>query len=554
MMADASPTAHWDDAADVVVVGFGAAGACAALEAAQNGASVAVLDRFHGGGATAASGAVIYAGGGTPYQRAAGYDDTPEEMVRYLKLEVGNTVAHATLHRFCEESRENIAWLEEAGVPFEASLCPFKTSYPTDDYYLYFSGNEQVGRYRAEAKPAPRGHRAKGPGISGLALFRCLENAARSQGVILHTQTEVRRLVFSRTGRINGVEGRSLPSGSGWARIHGRLSRIHAKATTYAPPLARQLTALLDRIMDRHARPYRVRAHRGVILAAGGFVFNREMVAEHAPLYLRCLPLGTAGDDGTGIRLGQSAGGATARMERVSAWSFYVPPEALMKGVLVSPQGERICNEELYGATQGKLIAAQGGDAYLIFDSRTRREGLCQIRSQAALFQWLYMLPAFFLGRKKEQSLAALAAKLGMPPTQLQATMTAYNATAERGEPDPMGKSPERFVPQDRPPFFAIDCSLDWTKGVPCSAMTLGGLAVDEETGQVLSAGGSAIEGLYTAGRNAVGICSQSYVSGLSIADCVFSGRRAGRHAALLPGSWRNPDTTQAHELRRDRA
>jgi 3-oxo-5alpha-steroid 4-dehydrogenase len=554
MTANLSPTAHWDDEVDVAVVGFGAAGACAALEAAQNGARVAALDRFHGGGATAASGAVVYAGGGTPYQQAAGYDDTPEEMYRYLKLEVGGWVSDATLRRFCEESRANIAWLEEAGVPFEASLCPFKTSYPTDDYYLYFSGNEQVSRYRAKAKPAPRGHRAKGPGISGLALFRGLENATQAQGIVLRTQTQVQRLVFSRTGQITGVEGRSLPYGSRWAPIHRRLSRIHAKATTYAPPLAKQLTALLVRIMDRHARPYRLRAHKGVILAAGGFIFNREMIAEHAPLYLRCLPLGTAGDDGAGIRLGTSAGGATARMERVSAWSFYVPPEALMQGVLVNRQGERICNEELYGATQAELIAAHGGDAYLVFDSRTHREGLRQLWDQAAAFQLLYMLPALFLGRKKEQSLTALAAKLGMPPTQLQATMTAYNATVERGAPDPLGKSPERFVPQDRPPFYAIDCSLDWTKGVPCTAMTLGGLVVDEETGQVLSADGSAIEGLYAAGRNAVGICSQSYVSGLSIADCVFSGRRAGRHAALLSGNGRYPNTAQAREDGRDRS
>jgi 3-oxo-5alpha-steroid 4-dehydrogenase len=554
MTANLSPTEYWDDEVNVAVVGFGAAGACAALEAAQNGTRVAVLDRFHGGGATAASGAVVYAGGGTPYQLAAGYDDTPEEMLRYLKLEVGDTVSDATLRRFCEESRGNIAWLEEAGVPFEASLCPFKTSYPTDDYYLYFSGNEQVSRYRAEAKPAPRGHRAKGPGISGLALFGGLEKAAGAQGVVLRTQTEVQRLAFSPDGQITGVEGRSLPPGSWWASVHGRFSRISAKATTYAPPLTKVLTTLLERIMDRHARPYRLRARKGVILAAGGFVFNREMVAEHAPLYLRCLPLGTVGDDGAGIRLGKSAGGATARLERVSAWSFYVPPEALMQGVLVNGQGERICNEELYGATQGRIIAAHGGDAYLIFDSRTRREGLRQLRDQAALFQLLYMLPAFFLGRKKEPSLDALAAKLGMPVTQLQATMTAYNTTAERGEPDPLGKSPERIVPQDRPPFFAIDGSLDWSKGVPCSAMTLGGLVVDEETGQVLSAGGSAIEDLYAAGRNAVGICSQSYVSGLSIADCVFSGRRAGRHVALRSGSGRPPDTATARELRRDRS
>lgn len=66
-------TGPWDAEVDVVVVGFGGAGVCAALEAAQQGASVLVLDRCHGGGSTAASGGVIYAGGGTPYQKADVY-------------------------------------------------------------------------------------------------------------------------------------------------------------------------------------------------------------------------------------------------------------------------------------------------------------------------------------------------------------------------------------------------------------------------------------------------------------------------------------------------
>ena len=55
----------WDDRADVVVVGFGAAGAAAAIEAADRGARVRLLERFQGGGATTLSGGIIYAGGGT---------------------------------------------------------------------------------------------------------------------------------------------------------------------------------------------------------------------------------------------------------------------------------------------------------------------------------------------------------------------------------------------------------------------------------------------------------------------------------------------------------
>ncbi len=94
-----------------------------------------------------------------------------------------------------------------------------------------------------------------------------------------------------------------------------------------------------------------------------------------------------------------------------------------------------------------------------------------------------------------------------------------------------MGKSAELLQPLSTPPFYAIDCSLD-SAIFPAPCMTLGGLRVEGATGRVLRTDGSAIEGLYAAGRNAVGVSSRSYMSGLSIADCFFSGRNAGRHAA----------------------
>ncbi len=62
----------WDDTADVVVVGFGAAGACAALEARATGADVVLVDKFEGGGTTALSGGVVYAGA-TRFQQEAGF-------------------------------------------------------------------------------------------------------------------------------------------------------------------------------------------------------------------------------------------------------------------------------------------------------------------------------------------------------------------------------------------------------------------------------------------------------------------------------------------------
>ena len=65
--------------------------------------------------------------------------------------------------------------------------------------------------------------------------------------------------------------------------------------------------------------------------------------------------------------------------------------------------------------------------------------------------------------------------------------------------------------------------------GVTSFHITLGGLRVDEDSGTVLRADGSPIRGLHAAGRTALGIASNHYVSGLSLADCVWSGRRAGR-------------------------
>jgi 3-oxo-5alpha-steroid 4-dehydrogenase len=62
--------------------------------------------------------------------------------------------------------------------------------------------------------------------------------------------------------------------------------------------------------------------------------------------------------------------------------------------------------------------------------------------------------------------------------------------------------------------------------------MTLGGLVVDGKTGLVIDTEGKTFKGLYACGRNAAGVPSSSYVSGLSLADCIFSGRRAGKSIA----------------------
>ena len=150
-----------------------------------------------------------------------------------------------------------------------------------------------------------------------------------------------------------------------WARVGRReLHRWSAKPYVYAPKLGRLLHWPVARLEERHGRTLQIRARRGVVLAASGFVANRPMMREHAPAYRGGLPLGTPGDDGSGIRLGTGAGGTTAFLGRVSVWRFLSPPSALLSGVLVGRDGRRVCDESRYGAAVGAaMMAGHGGQA-----------------------------------------------------------------------------------------------------------------------------------------------------------------------------------------------
>jgi 3-oxo-5alpha-steroid 4-dehydrogenase len=534
--------ADWDVQADVVVVGFGAAGACAALEAAAAGRSVVLLDRFAGGGATALSGGVVYAGGGTRQQRAAGVNDSAEAMFGYLSTEVGDVVPPETLREFCDGSAAMLAWLEGHGVPFEGSLCPDKTSYPTNRHYLYYSGSELSAR--AAAPPAPRGHRTRGRGTSGGLLHARLAAAVGKAGIRVVGQTRAVRLVTD-GGQVTGVECRSLRDAPWWARAaHHLLHKAARKPYLYAPKLGRVMHRPVGWLERRHGRALLVGADRGVVVAAGGFGANKPMLRAHAPSARGGLPLATPGDDGSGVQLGTGAGGAAALLGRVSVWRFLSPPPALLHGVLVDRDGRRVCDESRYGAAIGDEVVRRGGQAWLLVDQATLTTARRQLRGTTLWFQRLQAWYLLTSGRVTAVTVAGVAARAGVDPDGLAATLGAYNAAAGQAaadgaapdgpgaSPDPAGKPPGLLVAQDQPPYSLIDISVRPRLLYPAPVLTLGGLVVDPGTGHVLDADGTPIAGLYAAGRSAVGLCSRSYVSGLSIADCVFSGRRAGRHAA----------------------
>ena len=537
----------WDEHCDVLIIGWGAAGACSALEARALGADVLIADRFTGGGASAKSGGVVYAGGGTRHQQAAGFSDTPEAMFDYLKHETQNVVSDDTLRRFCADSVSNLDWLESHGAPYGHQMPPGgKTSYPPDGCFLYYSGNELVPQHGGPLPPAPRGHRTVGKGQCGAVLYAHLKDACLRAGARPLLQAAAKRLVVDAQGRVVGAEMWCMPPGTPQAKLHARLATRAERLQNFAPGYCNKLRQRIGQLERDFARPRLVHARNGVILSTGGFIFNSELIKRHAPKFERNFKVGATGCDGSGLRLGTSVGGQGAGLERVSAWRFINPPYSWHKGIVVNRQGRRFCNEEVYGATLGQpLMEQQGGKAWLVLDAPLRKKAI-----REALFGgywWFQSFPALALMLfkvRKGQHLSELATITGMNPTVLRESVLAANAAARGEAPEPFGKSPGGRQVLDQGPFYACDISV--TNPVfPLGALTLGGLRVDEGNGAVLDGQGQPIPGLYAAGRTALGIPSHLYISGLSLADCEFSGRRAGAAAARLMDQQLHPTLAQ---------
>ncbi len=304
-----------------------------------------------------------------------------------------------------------------------------------------------------------------------------------------------------------------------------------------------RLTTAVDRLEKRRSRRVALSTRRGVVLATGGFSYNRDLMESAAPAFARAMPLGSPGDDGSGIDVARTVGAAVRLMDHCGASRFYSPPASYSAGILVDAEGRRICDESLYAATLSARIATHGGRAWLIVDAATRHDVRAEIhaavpmrsrplrqllsgRANHIVFTRLFGAINLYLNRVAAPTLRGLAGRIGVPPDALQATVDAYNQRAEQGLPDLMGKSAELVRPLGPGPWAAVPCHLD-SHLFPAPCITLGGIDVDGDQ-RVRRLDGTAVAGLYAVGRCAAGVASRSYVSGLSLADCVFSGRNAG--------------------------
>lgn len=465
-----------DEETDVLVVGFGCAGAAVALEAVAAGSRVTVLERASGpGGSTALSGGEIYLGGGTALQRDCGFDDDAQSMFDFLVHALGPGCDEAKLRAYCEGSAEHFDWLVAQGVPFRASHFdrPGWTP-PTEDGLMWLG--ENAWPYDTLARAVPRGHRPAQPGSGGGLLMARLARACDEAGVESRFDTRVLGLVVD-GDRVVGVR----------ARTYGR-----------------------DRVLL---------ARGGVALTTGGFVDNEWMLAAHAPALVGHGKVSDGYDDGSGILMAQAVGAATRRMA-THQLALSVIPGLACRGMLVDGRGQRFLNEDVYPGLLSQRAAQQPGPIWLLVDE--------QALDETPAVDQRAVRPQF-----AAETLDELELEIGLPPGALVRTVDEYNAHAAHGL-DPLFHKHEKWMRPLAPPFAVIDPRLgfDSRRGRPdgtgFAGFTLGGLATDLE-GSVQGVDGRPIPGLYAAGRATAGVHGLGYVSGTSIGDATFFGRAAGR-------------------------
>lgn len=475
----AASITSWDHEADVVIAGYGIAGAAAAVEASRAGADVLVLERTGSwGGAASMAGGFIYLGGGTALQKACGFEDSVDNMAAFLNVAMGPGADPARIADYCEGSVAHFDWLVECGVPFKAEFFGEPGWEPMGDQGLMYSGGENSYPFNTVATPAPRGHvpqmsnKKQGEASAGYMLMKPLVETATAAGARSLYDVRVQRLVVESDGRVVGI-------------------------------VARQ-----------YGNPVTVRARRGVVLATGSFAYNDAMVAQYAPRIAGRPAASIEQHDGQAIRMAQALGADLAHMDATEV-AIFIDPQQLVRGILVNERGQRYVAEDTYPGRVGQLtLYHQNNTAYLIIDGDAQEEAMASLSPQ------LMMRPPTWVC----ETVADLETEIGIAPGALQATVTAYNAAAARGE-DPLLHKKSQWLRPIGSPVGAIDLR-ESTGG-----FTLGGLQTSLG-GEVLHVSGEPIPGLFAAGRSTAGLAAWGYASGVSLGDGSFYGRRAGGSAA----------------------
>ncbi len=453
---------------DVVVVGAGLAGLCAAYEAAVGGGSVLVLEKQSApGGNTAISDGGI-AVPGSPQQKRAGIEDTPEALARDM-LVAGQGLNHPELVRTI------------AGQALEAYRWTCDT--------LGMAWMDRVDTFGGHSVPrclTPQGR-------SGMAFIRELVPVVQACGARIATHVRATRIALGDGGLVRGIEIVSPSGGSG--RSDPSPDFIPCRAVVFATggfaadiPFRMAQDPRLDATMDTTCKASSTAEGLKLLLAAGG-----------NPVQLSRIQLGPwACPDEKGYGLGPLFGD-------------YVVPVA---GILVDPAtGTRFVNEFSDRMRLSDAILERGHPVLGLADAAAVRQ--CGWDLTALITRGIV---------RTYDRVDAIEAAYGLPDGSLQETLDQHNRSVLAGEPDPFGGATStRRIALAEPPFHVMRM---WPK----VHHTMGGVQIDA-TARVLDRNQQHIDGLFAAGEVTGGVHGACRLGSCALTEALVMGRIAGRQA-----------------------
>ncbi len=537
----------WDKEFDVVVAGSGGAGLTAAILAHDNGARVALLERTDKvGGTTAVSGGAVW----IPMNDHMGeveVSDTREEALLYCRKLSAGTVPDEMIETFLDTAPQMARYLEEH--------TPLKfTVWTSPDYYADDPGGKlcgralepevfskkELGEWADRLRPAPM-----------LMVPLSLEEMLKKYRLFMGLENFPAELVMDRIkDQVVGMGGALIGR-----LLKGCLDRgIAILLETRARELVREDGRVAGIRAEQKGADIRIRARGGVVLASGGFEWNQELVKKFIPGPLE-YPNSPPFNDGDALVMAMEVGADLANM--TGAWwepsaiipgeeyegqplgRFVAPERMAPHTIMVNRFGERFINEGVPYNDMGRVFhhfdpttySFRNLPCWSIFDRQYRRR-----------FPVLTVMPGDpdpeWLAR--DEALDGLAAKVGIEPAGLGASVKRWNSfvhegcdsdfhrgerTFERAAGDPRLPQPN-FGTIEEPPFYALPV-------YPGALGTNGGPRTNVR-GRVLNVRGEVIPGLYGAGNAIASPTGVGYYSGGgTIGPAMTWGYICGMNAAL---------------------
>lgn len=533
---------QWEKEVDVIVLGSGGAALSAAVSAADNGASVLILEKTHQiGGTTAYSGGVPW----VPlnhYMKEAGYEDNREAAVNFIKrLALGRAEDHM-IERFVDKGHEVFQALHDK-TPLR-----FATPEGYPEYYKNLPEALQNGTRSLDPKP-----------------FNL--NEIGEWGQHLRQNPIFPPLTLAEGGAVGGIDfqmiaermqnnivtmGRSLIA----SLFKGCLDRgVETLLNTAGKELVlgdnQEIIGVIAETSEGEKKYFK--ANKGVILASGGFEWNKQLTKAFLKMDITH-PVSPPGNEGDALMMAMKAGAALDNMSEAWWYPAMIDPTfeyednvmAQLGGgrngpnsIVVNKHGRRFTNE---GTTYNDMPRAffnfdavefefpNESPVWMVFDQQLKDSQLLITMTPGdPAPDWVDQAP----------TIRELAEKIGINASNLEDEVAKWNKFCEdKEDPDFRrgttqfenltggGASPEANLGKiEKGPFYALPIYL--------SALGTNGGPKINENGQVVNFAGVPIKGLYAAGNASANPLGPIYPSaGGTIGPGMVFGYLAGEHAA----------------------